>query len=201
MTDKVLKLALALVLAAVAMKFAMFAQSPATSNASLGAVQVLDGNNHVLGTLLGLGPVLNSVAAPQQPNSFIVYRNGWFVTLLFGGRFPLGLEKGTFLYWSGPNCTGSPYLPAGSEPISRRLVIYSTAANSLYRASGSGELALPATPAQQFHSVEIPNGGCGNGVYGGFSTWQLEPFDANRLGWELSGNPMRVTGPVTFKQF
>jgi hypothetical protein len=154
MTDKYLKMVLALVLAALTMKFTAFAQSPATSSVPSGAIQVLDGNKHVLGTLVGLWGTPG--ACCQQANTFIVFRKGYFVSLLFGGQFPDEPESGNIIYWSGPNCTGDAYLgAAGNLPMSRRLVIYSHLKNSFYVASGHGELAEAV-------AVQIQSAGIGN---------------------------------------
>jgi hypothetical protein len=169
-TNKYSKLALALVLAALAMKFAIFAQPSATSSAApvSGAVTVLDGNQHVLGTLLGLIP---QQPVTQQPNSFVIY-------LASGG-----------VDWL----------------MSRRMIIFSRQANSFYVASGTGENAAATASQQLAESIETggPNGSstCYNHPYT-IIGWLLAPFDASqRLNWELTGDPLRLTGPVDFKQF
>jgi hypothetical protein len=205
-TNKYLKLALTLILAALAMKFAIFAQSSATSSAASvsGAITVLDGNKHVLGTLLGLTPQQPGI---QEPNSFVIFRNGYFIAVQFGGKIPVGFETGSQIFWTGPNCTGNAYLSSGGGDslMSRRMVIFSRQTNSFYVASGTGENALATTLQQRGESIESggPNGTstCSNGSFG-ISGWLLTPFDAGqRLCWELAGDPLRLTGPVEFKQF
>jgi len=193
------------VLAAVVVSTAIFAQSPTASTGSSGAVVLVDGNNHELGTVLGLTPQLPAI---QTPNSFVVFRNGFFIAMQFGGRFPVGFDPGSQIFWTDANCTGDAYLNTGGvgAVMSRRMVIYSHQTNSLYVASGTGENTVSVKMPQNAQSIEngqlSPDGfsSCANGSFGRQAGYLLTSFDASRLGWQLSGDPLRVTAPVSFKQ-
>ncbi len=184
-----------------------FADSPETGSRSerSGAVQVFDSKNHLLGTLVGLTP---PQPTPNQPDSFVLFRNGYFIAMSFEGKFPVGFETGSAIYWTGPNCTGDPYLAANQNPgttMSTRMVIWDgLAANSLYVASGAGEEAI-AVQLPQVGSAEFAPGtaagtsSCTNGVQSNIVGWLLKPFDASKaLGWNVSGDPLQVQAPLHF---
>jgi hypothetical protein len=212
MTNIYLKAATILALAA-SMHIATFAQSPTDGRwerPGSGAVRVFDRNRHLLGTLVGLTP---TEPAPNEPLSFVLFRNGYFISMGFNGQFPVGFEFGSQIYWTGSNCTGDSYLssqdgPSPAPVMSRRTVIWDgNAANSLYVASGHGEYAVavetPVVSAEIANSTLPGTSECFDLPPAGPSHivgWLLTPLDARKvLGWDLSGTPLRVQAPLQFK--
>jgi len=186
-----------------------------------GAISVLDANNNVLGTLLGLSSSqVLFASSPFLPNAALVYRNGYFVLLDFSGKFPVGLGS-TQIEWTGTTCSGDAYLsdanaPVGGFVMAARVVIYSGQSNLLYVPSGSGT-SITSTVTPVIQSVETiglilpgnqpgPNPDGSSNCRSGLplpttrSGWLLSPFDASTtLGWSVSGNPLGVAGPIKFQ--
>jgi hypothetical protein len=175
-----------------------------------GSVRVLDANDHVLGTVVGM---LTDALLQQPPNGVVIYSNGYFIGLLFSGRFPAGL--GAQIYWTGSNCSGNGYLsdfnaPRAGVVMGTKVVIYSGQTNALYVPSGAGA-SVASILAGTVHSIEnsgqlngtYPDGSsdCSNGAFNSSTGWLLSPFNASTmLGWTLSGNPLGVPGPIKFQQ-
>ena len=173
-----------------------------------GAISVLDANNNVLGTLMGLagGP------SPYfQPNGVIIYKNGYFVSLEFSGKFPVAFETGGHIFWTGTACSGTGYLiaPGVGFVTGTKIVLYSGQANALYVPSGT-TASVTSTLLPSISSGEgggapdgtNPDGSstCGATAGGEYGGWLLSPFDAaSALGWSLSGNPLNVAGPIKFQ--
>jgi hypothetical protein len=203
MTNKYLKATVTLAVTVAVSGIASFAQSSTTTNPALsGAIKVLDGENHVLGTLLGLTPNYQETV----PDNFLVFRNGFFVALEFGGFLPVPF---TGINWTGRDCTGDAYLYAAASTgarMGRRFVVYSRQSNSLYVPSGTGASAVAVSMDVQ--SGEVGGTGAeGSSTCLNFSQVVNEPgflltsFDAKKLGWSLCGAPLHVKGPVTFKEY
>jgi hypothetical protein len=202
MTAKYLKQTLELVALVTAMAIASVAQTSTTPlSVGSGSVKVLDGQNHVLGTVLGLTPSLPNEFAP---NSVVVFKNGYFVALQFDGTFPVGFEYGNQIFWTGANCTGDAY-NSSESPMGRRLVVYSRQSNSLYIPAGTAASPPAVTVAAlSIESGSGENSTCSNAQSGTTFTETgvlLAPFDAQTsLGWNLCGEPLHVMGPIAFKQ-
>lgn len=195
MSLKNLKTAITLAVIFAAMRIATFAQSSTTGGT--GAVKVLDGDNHILGTLLGLTP---SLPNEFEPSSFVVFKNGYFIALQFDGFFPVGFEYGTQIWWTGTNCTGNAYISSES-PMGRRLVVYSRQSNALYVPSGGANVAPVTVKALSIESGNGETSSCSNSSSGYTETGvPLTAFDAEKLGWNLCGEPLHVMGPVEFKE-
>jgi hypothetical protein len=114
-------------------------QGPAGPSGS-GGLSVLDANNNVLGSLVGLSSPFSG-NTNNVPSGVIVYRNGYFIDLNFSGQFPFGFGQAgvTTISWSGANCSGNGYLlSGGSGLVTGKIVIYSLQNNALYVPSGSG---------------------------------------------------------------
>ncbi len=174
-----------------------------------GAISVLDANNNVLGTLIGLADTKSPFS--PAPNGVVVYRNGYFINLEFGGNFPVAIYTNVSL-WTSATCSGTGYLSlfADSSPnfpskIGTKIVIYSGQTNSLYVPAGSGPSLASSLVPSGLQSLE-------NGLFGDGSSncqtqtplpsngWLLSPFNASTtLGWSVSGNPLGVAGPIKFQ--
>ncbi|HLV86634.1 MAG TPA: hypothetical protein VKV39_06620 [Candidatus Sulfotelmatobacter sp.] len=194
---KYLKAAASLLIAVVCLQIAGLAQST-----SPGAVKVFDGSNHLLGTLVSVTPTTGNTA----PDGFVLFRNGYFIAMGFTGKLPAGFQSNT-VYWTGANCTGDPYLYAGDQAtMSRRMVIWDgLAANSLYVPSGTGEEAaavkMPQVGSAEGEATQAGTSYCTNEVQPNITAFLLSPFDPVKvLGWNLSGTPLRATGPLQFKE-
>ena len=176
-------------------------QGPA-GPAGSGGVTVLDANNNVLGTFGGFWQVFGNSGSPALPTGVTVYRNGYFISVDFNGNFPVGWAGQ--IYWTGVGCSGNNLL-ASNEPItSTKFVIYSNQSNSLYVPSGGGAIAnqVSQTGFASFESQANTTDSlstCHNSPAGP-SGFLLTPFNAaTTLGWNLSGNPLSVPGPIKFQ--
>jgi hypothetical protein len=164
----------------------------------------------VLGTLIGLAPTAPSNG---MPNGVVVYKNGYFITLEFSGKFPIGVFTGDLvlrILWTSTTCSGNGYLwdnnGHGGIVMGTKIVIYSGQTNSLYVPSGAGASAT-STLAPGFQSLEFTGAVDGSsscqpnsGLISSGSGWLLSPINASTaLGWSVSGNPLGVAGPIKFQ--
>jgi hypothetical protein len=162
--------------------------------AGSGGLTALDANKNVLGTVVSL----------TAPVFVYLYRNGYFVQLNFDGSLWLGPSAGV-LYYSGANCTGTPYVQNiynGLASAGSNFVYYSTQNNSFYVLLGGG-------PPVPFSGIVQSAEYLGNGsnfvcsaitqIPPGITGWSLSPFNSALLGWNLSGNPVKVPGPISFQ--
>jgi hypothetical protein len=173
-----------------------------------GGLSVLDANNNVLGNLIGF-----------NENGSLIYKNGFIITILFSGKFPVSQ-----IWWTGSNCTGTPVLNDGNgnnggDVMGTKVVVYSRQANTLYvpTATGSGVSANSATsvgvngiqsiensgltsgPPDFIRSNPDGSGNCSSSVgnRGGWSLSVINP--ATVLGWTVNGTPASVAGPIKFQ--
>jgi hypothetical protein len=170
-----------------------------TGPAESGSVSVLDANGNVLGALVGLAP--SNILAP---NGVTVFRNGYFININFSGTFPIALSGYPgFIDWSGANCTGTGYLVTSTSiqagnSMGTTVVVYLGQANTFYVTSGQAE----AIEAPKSGEIALANGSStcqGSGVPAS-AGFPLSPFNAAAtLGWNLSGNPLSVAGPIKFQ--
>ncbi|CAG7857389.1 hypothetical protein MCAMS1_02190 [biofilm metagenome] len=181
---------------------------PQGSAGTGGGVSVLDANNNVLGVLIGF-----------NRNGVLVYKNGFFVSVLFSGKFPV-----TQMWWTGANCTGTPVLNDGNGDdggfvMGTKIVVYSRLSNTLYvpTATGTGVSANSATSVGPIALQSIENGGLSTGApdfirsnpdgsadctsnsgnRGGWNLTAINPSTA--LGWTVTGTPASVAGPIKFQ--
>ena len=117
-----------------------------------------------------------------------VYRNGYIVSLNFDGSI-----SPTLIYWTGANCSGTPYFEnAANGKTSNRIVYYAALNNTLYVTS-----VLPSTGFQA-NSADRTAPPCDSSFSAPLIGWALTPFDSTVLGWQLSGTPLSVSGPIKF---
>jgi hypothetical protein len=163
------------------------------------AATVLDANNNVLGTVVGI----SSMSGPYD--AITLFSKGYFVRVNLDGSFPIG--SGYPLSWSGPNCTGSVYLndgrytQTGGAVTAANNVLFSAQTNSFYVPAGTGSTAA-SLPGISANYVENDIG-CYATEFaptGVISAWPLAPFDiAGTLGWKVGGSPLHLAGPLKFR--
>jgi hypothetical protein len=163
-------------------------------------LSVYDANNNLLGSLIG-----------SFGNGVMVYKNGYYTSVLFSGKFPVSQ-----IWWSNTNCTGTGYLNDGNSGyggyvMGTTQVIFSGQTNTLYVPSGNGA-SVTSVNGGTLRSIENsgtqggpPNyisadpDGTSNcsGSSGAAGGWLLAPLSApSALGWSVSGNPLSVAGPL-----
>jgi hypothetical protein len=166
------------------------------------AIQISDGNNNVLGRFAGL----------YDDRGAFVYKDGYFARVFLSGAF-----RSAYLLWTGPNCTGTPFLAGGLPGVmsGTHVIQYSGITNGFYVVSGPG-VAAPALSQVAILSKESPGGDvspengwptsesdgsayCRPNV-GNFDAWALTPIDLGAaLGWTVTGWPAHVPGPIRFQ--
>jgi hypothetical protein len=158
---------------------------------SPGGIQVFDANNDVLGKFAGL----------DEMKGVVVFKNGFFIPLLFNGRF-----ASWGITWTGPNCTGTPSMSlfgSGPHTAAGNTIVYSAQANTFYAVGGPGASGFGVEVARR--SVEgVDDDGtsrCFTWDYvGSDDGWSLTPIDVGiALGWAVTGSPARVAGPIKFQ--
>jgi hypothetical protein len=150
----------------------------------------------VVGTLLyaGYGEYLN-------------LKNGkYFFTVGFDGTFPIGQ-----IWWSGLNCTGTPYLNDGQSGLIGTASyytaqasyvnepVYSAAANKLYLLSGGNSNSIALSQNMPGGSLSIENPTCMNNspaTSTPASGWPLTPTTPAAIGFSASGTPLAVATPL-----
>jgi len=163
-------------------------------------LSVYDANNNLLGNLIG-----------SFSNGVVVYRNGYYVSLLFSGKFPVSQ-----IWWSNSGCTGTGYLNDGNSGyggyvMGTTQVIYSRQTNSLYVPAGAGA-SVTSVNGGTIRSIENsgtqggppnyisadPDGSSNcSSTSGSAGGWLLSPLNAaTALGWSVSGLPLSVAGPI-----
>jgi len=174
------------------------------------AIRIFDAHDNLLGTLAGLSTTLQNGVTGS--NGVIIFRNGYFISIEFSGKFPpASASSVSQILWTDSNCSGNGYLSTGSTNpndsliMGTNVVIYSNQTNSLYVATGGGHsVAASLSPMVQFLEGPLIADGysvCHPLTAGRYMGWPLSPFDAaTELGWELSGNPLGVAGPIRIQQ-
>jgi hypothetical protein len=173
-------------------------------------VRVLDSHDNVLGILVGLADTYQDGA--MAANGVVVYKNGYFISLEFSGKFPVA-SHGVSVLWTGTTCSGNGYLAPGvsanpnfTPAMGTKVVIYSGKTNSLYVPSGDGpSVAASLSPVvQSIETALFGNGSsaCGSYPANRYMGWLLSTFDApTELGWNVSGDPLGVAGPIKFQEY
>ena len=162
-------------------------------------LQVFDNNGNLLGNFVGF-----------FDNGVLVFRNGYYIRILFSGKFDVAQT-----WWTGANCgDGTGYLNdgnGGNPGIVRgaNVIVYSGARNSLMiPVNPGGDSSVVSTGPHAATFIE--NAGLGSPTFarpdGSFqcdavstnvSGWELQDFDgATELGWTLFGTPLQVAGPI-----
>ena len=165
-----------------------------------GGIAVSDASGHALGTLVDL---------LGAPGGVRVLENGYFITLHLSGILAIGM--GHQFLWSDVNCSGTPYLGDGTQSggvlISTNAVVYSAESNATYTPAGTAGSTATSTVLPVVWAVEQPgeNGRSQCFTYPQAVTilggWPLSPFDVPAtLGWTVSGNPLKVAGPLQFSE-
>jgi hypothetical protein len=148
---------------------------------------VKDANGAALGTLLGF----------NGDNSINIYTTGKYIVSinLDGTFFPAQV------WWTGANCTGTPFLNDGGEaqngtesPIYTKSVSFDGMQNSLFVATGSG-IQVDSTINHPFNSIENPTCMAQTPTYTS-SGWAITDITGATLGWTLTGNPLHAAGPL-----
>ncbi len=161
-------------------------------------ITVLDADGHALGTLVDLF---------GAPGGVRVFKNGYFINLHLSGIFAVGM--GHQFLWNDVNCSGTAHLGDGTQSggvlVSTNAVVYSAQSNATYTPTGAAGSTATSTVLPLVWAFEQPgeNGHSQCFTYPQAVTilggWSLSPFDAAAtLGWTVSGNPLRVAGPLQF---
>jgi hypothetical protein len=158
----------------------------------------------VLGTLIGF-----------DNNTALVFKNGYFVSVDFSGKFPVSQ-----IWWTANNCTGTGYLNDGNGAnagyvMGTEVVIFSGQTNSLYVPTGAGASAtsIPAPGIQSIENSGLTTGppnfissnpdgssNCSSQASATHGGWPLTALNAaTALGWTVSGTPLEVAGPLKFQ--
>ena len=147
---------------------------------------VQDGNGNTLG-------IFNTIVG----SAVTVYKSGYIAGInAANGKFQPGQ-----IYWTGANCTGTPYLNDGGSTgyeMYTKTVIYSVQSNKLYRLAGAGAGSVSSSTGSHA-TLTIENYGadgqssCSANV-GTVSGWGLTEINAaTDLGWTVSGTPLQIT--------
>lgn len=131
----------------------------------------------------------------------IVNKSGYFADLIILS----GQLAPATIYWTGKNCTGTPYIGAdiGVGAYTKSL-IYSPLTNTIYTPTGTDTVtaAVPMTYGS-WEAYGHQNGanGCGNNYLGldlSASGVALTPIDVSAapIGWATTGNPLHFSAPL-----
>jgi hypothetical protein len=163
-------------------------QGPAGSGSGL---IVNDANGAAVGALLsqGYGEDLNLKSGK------------YFFTVGFEGDFPTGQ-----IWWTGANCTGTPYLNDGNggnigQPDYTAgqsyaySVVYSGAQNQLYVLSGGDANSVATSVNIPGGSLSIENPTCMSSVNPA-SGWPMTAVSPDTVGFSASGTPLVVATPL-----
>jgi hypothetical protein len=151
-----------------------------------GALILLDKNGLSLGRLISYDTYFYYTVL--SPIGNLAYSVG------IDGAFP-----GEQIYWTGPTCTGVPYLNDGSGGGQKRngkAAFYSKASNTLYQIDPSTvDSSFGAATSVAIASQSIENPGCQSSV-GNVAGWRLTPVDPADIGINASGTPLVVAAPL-----
>jgi hypothetical protein len=127
--------------------------------------------------------------------------NGFYFTVEYSGYFYWIAADGTFsgdqIYWTGSNCTGTPYLNdggIGGEPMFAKGLVYSAKTNTLYTLANPNAGGISTSVALTALSIENPN--CQNLASASPEDgWALTPTTPSAVGSTATGNPLKVPAP------
>jgi hypothetical protein len=151
---------------------------------------VNDANGNPIGSLLGLS------------GEYLSLKSGkYFFSVGFDGTFPIAQ-----IYWTGNNCTGTPYLNDGqggqigqsgttAVPTYAYTLSYSAAGNSLYTLSNPNVNSVSVSENIPGGSLSIENPTCMSSVNPA-SGWPMTAISASTVGFIASGNPLAVATPL-----
>jgi hypothetical protein len=155
---------------------------------------VKDANNNAIGTLLG-GPGFGA--------SLSLKNGKYFFNVNLDGTFSIAQ-----IWWTGPNCTGTPYLNDGNGGqigTSGTVAllgyafapVYSGKTNSLYILSNSNSNSVSLSQNVPGGTQSIENPTCmSNGGATPTSGWPLTLISPATMGFSAAGNPLKVATPL-----
>jgi hypothetical protein len=118
-----------------------------------------------------------------------------------GAGFFLTAPNNTQIYWTGANCTGTPYLNSASStagPRWSKFVAYSSTANQLYTLASpdaNGESTPISGPTTVSNEI---SGSCTAGGHTNQLLFPLTPVTPATIGITATGNPLKVATPLQF---
>jgi hypothetical protein len=123
---------------------------------------------------------------------FTVEHSGYFYQIGVDGTFPAGQ-----IYWTGPNCTGTPYLNdgwggSGGQKMLATQLTYSAKTNTLYTLSNPNSSGVSTSVAVTSASIENPTCYASAGTVSG---WALTPTSPATVGSSATGTPLTVPAP------
>ena len=121
---------------------------------------------------------------------FTVENSGYLYQVGVDGTFPAGQ-----IYWTGANCTGTPYLNdgwGGGQKMLAKQLTYSAKTNTLYTLSNPNASGVSTSVSVTSASIENPTCYASAGVVGG---WALTPTTPAAVGSSATGNPLVVPAP------
>ena len=121
---------------------------------------------------------------------FTVENSGYFYQVGVDGTFFIGQ-----IYWTGANCTGTPYLNdgvSGGATTFAKQVTYSAAANSLYILANPNAGGISTSVQITAGSIENPTCMPAGYAAGG---WAMTPISPATIGSTASGTPLKTPAP------
>ncbi len=149
---------------------------------------------------------IGTVVGMNQDGPAVITPNGYLIAPSFAGSF-----NGGQIYWTGANCTGTPYLNAGYAPdpswpasgLWNRQVVYSKFTGKLYVAANPDTNGM-AWNVGFTHALSIENPDC---VPTGYDPVTC-PTCGDNGGWPLSeatrttiGLPATITAPIVISGY
>jgi Collagen triple helix repeat (20 copies) len=122
---------------------------------------------------------------------YTVQNAGYFYQVGADGTFPAAQ-----IYWTGPNCTGTPYFNdgmAGGQIRAAKSLVYSAKANQLYTLSNPDANGVSTSVTVNSQSIENPTCYASNGSVGG---WAMTAVTPAAIGSTATGTPLKVPGPL-----
>lgn len=154
-------------------------QGPA-GPAGSGGVQLKDKNGVSQGYLLGYDNYFY----------FTVENSGYLYEVGVDGTFAPGQ-----IWWTGANCTGTPYLNdgmSGGETMFAKELTYSAKTNSLYTLANPNAGGISTSVAIYAASIENPTCMAAGYNAGG---WAMTPISPATIGSTATGTPLKVPAP------
>jgi hypothetical protein len=142
---------------------------------------VKDGAGNILGKL-------NTITLADVT----IYRSGYTMQVIYDGYF-----WGSDIYWSGTNCTGTPYL--SYNVVSTKYLFFNPNSNKIYKVAAPGGVAYGVNTAVQSvgHGNWSSPGSYQNTCEASnFSQKLVEAVAIDVptvLGWNVTGNPLHLT--------
>jgi hypothetical protein len=124
---------------------------------------------------------------------FTVEHSGYLYQVGVDGTFPAGQ-----IWWTGSNCTGTPYLndgvSGGAQMLAKNLV-YSAKTNELYTLSNPNANGVSTSVPITAGSIENPT--CyNNSPAASVGGWAMTPTTPATVGSTATGNPLTVPAPL-----